>query len=40
MKIKFKFFEPFREVVKTKELEINTKTNAKILDGLNFLVEK
>jgi molybdopterin synthase sulfur carrier subunit len=40
MKIKFKFFGPFREVVKTKELEITTKANSKILDVLDFLVEE
>jgi molybdopterin synthase sulfur carrier subunit len=40
MKVKFKFFGPFREATKMKEIEITITEESKILDVLNFLIEK
>lgn len=38
--MKFRFFGPFREIAKIREIELTIAEEAKILDALSLLIEK
>ncbi len=40
MKVKFRFFGPFREISKEKEIEMTTVEESNVMDALSLLVEK
>jgi molybdopterin synthase sulfur carrier subunit len=40
MKVKFRFFGPFREIAKIREIELKIAEESNIFDALNLLIEK